>query len=161
MASANKGVGTALIDWVRPSEADGPLVGALLATYGLSLDQPDFFSQDFLPTLLGLGGVRDRGYASPVTLDRVLSTLDVSLVCDAHAVAAGCRPTLRVDVLPIGHRLHHAKIILLHRKNRIRLIIGSANLTLTMDSGIKAARRRAYWTFTKKAVYRHPCWNLP
>jgi len=118
-----------LIDCVRPSEADGPLLGAVFATYGLSLDQPDFFGQDFLPTLLGLGSVRDRGYASPVTLDRVLATSDVSLICDAHAVAAGARPTLRVDVLPVGHKVHHAKLVLIHREHRVRLILGSANLT--------------------------------
>ncbi len=129
MASKNHDGSNAMIDWVRPSEADGPLIGAVFSTYGLSLDQPDFFGQDFLPTLLGLGSIRDRGYASPVTMDRTLATSDVSLICDAHAVAAGARPTLRVDVLPIGHRLHHAKVILIHRQNRIRLIVGSANLT--------------------------------
>jgi hypothetical protein len=89
-AKANNATST-LMDWIRPSEADGPLVGAVFSTYGLSLDQPDFFGQDFLPTLLGLGGVRDRGYASPVTLDRVLATADVTLICDAHALAARAR----------------------------------------------------------------------
>jgi len=118
-----------MMDWIRPSEADGPLIGAVFSTYGLSLDQPDFFGQDFLPNLLGLGGVRDRGYASPVRLDCVLSTADVTLICDAHALAAGVRPTLQVDVLPIGHRVHHAKVILIHRRDRIRLIVASANLT--------------------------------
>lgn len=128
MASKNHNGSNALIDWVR-SNAEGPLIGAVFSTYGLSLDQPDFFGQDFLPTLLGLGGVRDRGYASPVTMDRTLATSDVTLICDAHALASGARPTLRVDVLPIGHKLHHAKVILIHRQNRIRLIVGSANLT--------------------------------
>src|SRR4051812_23636246 len=65
MPTKNSGSTNALIDWIRPSDVDGPLVGAVLSTYGLSLDQPDFFGQDFLPTLLGLGGVRDRGYSSP------------------------------------------------------------------------------------------------
>lgn len=129
MAASTHSATSSLIDWVRPSEADGPLVGAVLSTYGLSLDQPDFFGQDFLPTLLGLGGVRDRGYASPVTLDRTLATSDVTLICDAHALTAGVRPTLRVDVLPIGHTLQHAKVSLIHRHNRIRLIVASANLT--------------------------------
>lgn len=129
MAARTHGATSSLMDWVRPSESDGPLVGALLSTYGLSLDQPDFFGQDFLPTLLGLGGVRDRGYASPVTLDRTLAISDVTLICDAHALTAGVRPTLRVDVLPIGHTLQHAKVSLIHRHNRIRLIVASANLT--------------------------------
>lgn len=120
---------TSLIDWIRPSEADGLLKSAVFSTYGLSLDQPDFFSQDFLPTLVGLGSVRDRGYASPITLDRTLSTSTIKLVCDAHALAAGARPTLRVDVTPIGHKLQHAKVILIHRAERVRLVIGSANLT--------------------------------
>lgn len=129
MAASTNSATSSLMDWVRPSEADGPLVGAVLSTYGLSLDQPDFFGQDFLPTLLGLGGVRDRGYASPVTLDRTLATSDVTLICDAHALTAGVRPTLRIDVLPIGHTLQHAKVSLIHRHNRIRLIVASANLT--------------------------------
>ena len=132
------GADNSLIDWFRPADTDGPLLGAVLSTYGLSLDQPDFFGQDFLSTLLGLGGVRDRGYASPVTLDRSLATTDVVLICDAHALTAGLRPTLRVDILPIGsgngakgseHRIHHSKIHLIHRKNLIRLIVASANLT--------------------------------
>jgi hypothetical protein len=132
------GTNNSLIDWVRPEETDGPLIGAVLSTYGLSLDQPDFFGQDFLPTMLGMGGVRDRGYASPVTLDRSLAMTDVVLICDAHALVAGVRPTLRVDLLPIGsatfakgpeHRIHHAKIHLIHRQNLIRLIVASANLT--------------------------------
>ena len=132
------GANNSLIDWVRPEETDGPLIGAVLSTYGLSLDQPDFFGQDFLPTMLGMGGVRDRGYASPVTLDRSLATTDIVLICDAHALIAGVRPTLRVDLLPIGsatfakgpeHRIHHAKIHLIHRQNLIRLIVASANLT--------------------------------
>lgn len=35
-----------LIDTVRPREADGPLVSAVFSTYGLSLDQPNFFEHD-------------------------------------------------------------------------------------------------------------------
>ncbi len=116
----------ALIDWVRPTDSDGPLVGAVFSTYGMS---PEFFGQDFLPTLLGLGGVRARGFAAPVTMDRTLATSDVTLVCDAHALVSGARPTMRIDVLPIGHKVHHAKVFLIHRRDRVRLIIGSANLT--------------------------------
>lgn len=129
MAAKTTNTSTNMMDWIRPSESDGPLVGAVFSTYGLSLSQPDFFGQDFLPTLLGLGGVRDRGYALPVTLDRVLATADVTLICDAHTLTAGIRPTLRVDVLPIGYKIHHAKVTLIHRHNRIRLIVASANLT--------------------------------
>jgi hypothetical protein len=116
----------ALIDWVRPTDSEGPLVGAAFSTYGMS---PEFFGQDFLPTLLGLGGVRARGFAAPTTMDRTLATSDVTLVCDAHAVVSGARPTMRIDVLPIGHTVHHAKVFLIHRRDRVRLIVGSANLT--------------------------------
>jgi hypothetical protein len=129
MAAAADDATASLIDWFRPTERDGSLIGAVFSTYGLSLSQPDFFGQDFLPTLIGLGGVRDRGYASPVTLDRALAAADVLLISDAHALTDGVRPTLRVDVLPIGHRLQHAKVFLVHRHNRVRLIIASANLT--------------------------------
>jgi hypothetical protein len=132
------GANDCLIDWFRPAEADGPLLGAVLSTYGLALDQPDFFGQDFLPTLLGLGGIRDRGYSSPLALDRSLAATDVVLLCDPHALADGIRPTLRVDLLPIGsrnavggseRRIHHSKIQLVHRQNLIRLVVASANLT--------------------------------
>jgi hypothetical protein len=118
-----------LIDAIRPSESDGALVAAVFATYGLSLDQPDFFGQDFLPTLFGLGGVRDRGYGSPVALERRLGEVDCTLICDAHAVAEGARPSLRVDVLPVGHKTQHAKLVLIHRKRLVRLLLTSANLT--------------------------------
>ena len=74
MASAAANI--PLIDLIRPSEADGPVISVILSTYSLSLDQPNFFEQDFLPTLFGLGGVRDRGYANPLALERKLAGLD-------------------------------------------------------------------------------------
>ena len=83
-----------LLDVVRPAEADGPLRSAVLSTYGLSLDQPNFFEHDFLPTLLGLGGVRDRGYVAPVTLERKLAETYCALICDAHALAEGAQSQL-------------------------------------------------------------------
>jgi hypothetical protein len=118
-----------LIDAVRPLDADGPLVSLVCSTYGLALDQPNFFEQDFLPTVLGLGGVRDRGYAVPVALERRLKELHAALVADAHALAGGGRPSLQIDVLPVTDRTNHAKLVLLHRKRLIRLVITSANLT--------------------------------
>lgn len=118
-----------LLDAVRPTEADGPLQSVVLATYGLSLEQPNFFEQDFLPTLLGLGGVRDRGYLAPVTLERKLAETSCALICDAHALAEGGRPSLRIDVIPMARPRHHAKLVLIHRKRLIRLIVTSANLT--------------------------------
>ncbi len=129
MAKINKKIATPLIDAVRPMDADGPLVSLICSTYGLSLDQPNFFEQDFLPTVLGLGGVRDRGYAVPVAMERKLKEVYSALVADAHAIADGGRPSLQIDILPIGHRTNHAKIVLIHRKRLIRLIIASANLT--------------------------------
>ena len=129
MARASKTTASPLIDAVRPLDADGPLISLVCSTYGLSLDQPNFFEQDFLPTALGLGGVRDRGYAVPVALERKLKEVYSALVADAHALAEGGRPSLQIDLLPIGHRTNHAKIILIHRKRLIRLVIASANLT--------------------------------
>ncbi len=129
MAKTTKTTASPLIDAVRPSDADGPLVSMVCSTYGLSLDQPNFFEQDFLPTVLGLGGLRDRGYAVPVALERKLNEVYSALVADSHALAEGGRPSLQIDVLPVGHRTNHAKVILLHRKRMIRLIIASANLT--------------------------------
>jgi hypothetical protein len=110
-------------------DADGPLVSLVCSTYGLALDQPNFFEQDFLPTVLGLGGVRDRGYAVPVAMERRLKEVYSALIADAHALADGGRPSLQIDILPVGHRTNHAKIVLLHRKRLIRLVIASANLT--------------------------------
>jgi hypothetical protein len=127
MAKATKMTVFPLIDAVRPMDSDGPLVSLVCSTYGLSLD--NFFEQDFLPTVLGLGGVRDRGYAVPVAMERKLKETYSALVVDAHALADGGRPSLQIDILPVGHRTNHAKIVLIHRKRLIRLVIASANLT--------------------------------
>lgn len=129
-----------LLDAVRPAEADGPLRSAVLATYGLALDQPNFFEHDFLPTLLGLGGVRDRGYVAPVTLERKLAETYCALICDAHALAEGARPSLRVDVIPIARPRHHAKIVLIHRHRLVRVVVSSANLT---HAGYRSQREAA------------------
>jgi hypothetical protein len=117
------------MEWMRPRHSDGPLHSVLLSTYGLSLSDPPFFEHDFLPTLLGLGGVRDRGYSSPMNVERGLGQIYCGLVCDAHALSEGGRPSLRVDVIPVGQQLHHAKIMLIHREHLVRLVITSANLT--------------------------------
>lgn len=127
MASAAANI--PLIDLIRPSGADGLVISVILSTYSLSLDQPNFFEQDFLPTLFGLGGVRDRGYANPLALERKLAGIYCGLICDATAVSQGTRPSLRIEVLPVGQRVHHAKVILIQRKRLIRLIVSSANLT--------------------------------
>ena len=129
MARATRITVPPLIDTVRPMDADGPLVSLVCSTYGLALDQPNFFEQDFLPTVLGLGGVRDRGYAVPVAMERRLKEVYSALIADAHALADAGRPSLQIDILPVGHRTNHAKIVLLHRKRLIRLVIASANLT--------------------------------
>jgi hypothetical protein len=129
MSKTAKTTTSPLIDAVRPMDADGPLVSLVCSTYGLSLDQPNFFEQDFLPTVLGLGGVRDRGYAVPLALERKLREVYSAVVADAHALAEGGRPSLQIDLLPVGNRTNHAKVVLIHRKRLIRLIITSANLT--------------------------------
>lgn len=118
-----------LLDMVRPAETDGPLESVVLATYGLSLDQPNFFEHDLLPALLGLGGVRDRGYTAPIALERKLAETYCALICDAHALAQGARPSLRMDVIPVARPRHHAKIVLIHRQKLLRVIISSANLS--------------------------------
>ena len=128
MAKVSKTIDTHLIDTIRPREADGPLISLICSTYGLS-DQANFFEKDFLPTVLGLGGVRDRGYAIPIAMERKLKDTYSALIADAHALADGSRPSLQIDIFPIGHRTNHAKIVLIHRKRLIRLIIASANLT--------------------------------
>lgn len=117
------------MDWMRPLDSDGTLHSVLLSTYGISLSDPPFFEQDFLPTLLGLGGVRDRGYSSPANVERRLGQIYCGIVCDAHALTEGARPSLRVDVIPVGRQLHHAKVVLIHRERLVRLVIASANLT--------------------------------
>jgi hypothetical protein len=118
-----------LMDWVRPFDGNGVLHGLLLSTYGLSLSDPPFFEQDFLPTLLGLGGVRNRGYTAPANVERCLGQMYCGLACDAHALEHGGRPSLRTDVIPVGGQIHHAKIVLIHRERHVRLIIASANIT--------------------------------
>jgi hypothetical protein len=118
-----------LLDFIRPFDRDGALLSVMVSTYALSLSDPPFFEQDFLPALLGLGGVRTRGYASPANLERGLGQIYCGLVCDAQALAEGGRPSLRVDVIPVGHQLYHAKVVLIHNERSVRLVILSANLT--------------------------------
>lgn len=127
-ASTKSPMGSPLVEAVRGSDADGPLVSLVLSTYGLGLDPP-FFENDFLPAVLGIGGVRDGGYASPLTLERRLADAYCALVVDAHAIVEEGRPSLQIEVVAVGHRTNHAKIVLLHRKRRIRLVVASANLT--------------------------------
>jgi hypothetical protein len=118
-----------LMDFMRPLESNGALHSVLLSTYGLSLSDPPFFDQDFLPTLLGLGGVRDRGYSSPANVERRLGQIYCGILCDARALAQGGRPSLRVDVMPVANQLHHAKVVLIHCERVVRLVMTSANLT--------------------------------
>jgi len=127
-AGTKSPIGSPLVEVVRGSDADGPLVSLVLSTYGLGLDPP-FLENDFLPAVLGIGGVRDGGYASPLTLERRLADAYCALVVDAHAIAEEGRPSLQIEVVAVGHRTNHAKIVLLHRKRRIRLVVASANLT--------------------------------
>ena len=122
-----------------PPRLSGPLRSAVLSTYGLSLGRTELFEHDFLPTLLGLGGVRDRGYVAPVTLERKLAETYCALICDAHALAKGAHPSLRVDVIRCRPR-HHAKITLIHRQRIVRVIISSANLT---HDGCRSQREAA------------------
>src|SRR4051812_2838523 len=96
---------------------------------GLALDQPNFFEHDFLPTRLGPGGTRLRGHAAPVALKRNLAESYCAMLCDAHALADGARPRLRVDVIRIARRRHHSKIVLINRQKHVRVILSSANLT--------------------------------
>jgi hypothetical protein len=118
-----------LMDLMRPLDSNGALHSVLLSTYGLSLSDPPFFEQDFLPTLLRLGGVRDRGYSSPANVERRLGQIYCGILCDARALAQGGRPSLRVDVIPVAYQLHHAKVVLIHHEHIVRLVISSANLT--------------------------------
>jgi hypothetical protein len=99
---------------VRPLDSDGSLIFLVCSTYGLSLYQSNFFYQDFLPTALGLGGVRDRGCHPGSAGAKTEGGLLPSAT--RNALAEGGRLTLHIDLLPIGHRTNHAKIILIHRK---------------------------------------------
>jgi hypothetical protein len=118
-----------LMDSMRPLDGDGALLSVLVSTYALSLSDPPFFEQDFLPTLLRLGGALDPGCSSPANLERGLGAIYCGLVGDAHALGQGERPSLRVDVIPVGHQLYHAKVVLIHQERNVRLVISSANLT--------------------------------
>jgi hypothetical protein len=106
MAKVSKTIDTHLIDTIRPREADGPLISLICSTYGLS-DQANFFEKDFLPTVLGLGGVRDRGYAIPIAMERKLKDTYSALIADAHALADGSRPSLQIDVFPKINKAHY------------------------------------------------------
>jgi hypothetical protein len=129
------------IDLIRRGPNEGPLIGACLSTYGLEFGDQRFLETDFLPTLLDLGGTKDLGYTAPISLERKLAEVKISLVCDKHAFAEEKkRPSLRIDINPIGDRLQHGKVVLIHRKNMVRLIVGSANLSF---DGYRISRESA------------------
>ena len=129
MTVSSRTITDPLIDTLRPKESEGVLESLVMSTYGLSLDQSNFFEFDFLPTLLGLSGARDRGYTKPITMERKLRETRSTLITDSHSLTDGSRPSLQIDILPVSQRTNHAKIVLIHRKRFIRLIISSANLT--------------------------------
>ena len=129
------------IDLIRRGPNEGPLIGSCLSTYGLEFGDQRFLETDFLPTLLDLGGTKDRGYTAPISLERKLAEVKIALVCDKHAFAEGKRrPSLRIDITPIGDKLQHSKVVLIHRKNMVRLIVGSANLSF---DGYRISRESA------------------
>ncbi len=107
----------------------GPVLGLLATTFELD---PVFFETDFLPTTLGLGGWDDRTLHSLVARERRLAQMDAAALFVQGQRYRGRPNTLRVDVRPTapgaGRRLH-AKIVLLVQRDRVRLLVTSANLT--------------------------------
>ena len=100
------------------------------------LDQPNFFEHDFLPTSLGLGGVRDRGYLARVTLERKLAETYCALIVThmpwrkGEAQSAGrCNP--------IARPRHHDQIVLI---TAIALFESSSRRRIRTDSGYRHQR---------------------
>jgi hypothetical protein len=124
-----------LIDLYAPPEGY-ELESLIATTYAVDYE---FFEDDFLALALGVRTPASRVRVFRAEIERRLQSVDVSVLFDLR----GCpkqRGSPRIDALPVITRKQHAKISLVmwvkpgetgkdeHRR-RVRLIIGSANLT--------------------------------
>jgi hypothetical protein len=113
--------------WERDEDFGAP-IGCLATTFTFSAT---FFEEECLARFVGVeSDPRDDGRAYLIEREEKLSNVFVAVLVDRHHVAS--HRSLRWHQLPVrvpGGGIQHAKITLLVWEHRIRLLIGSANLT--------------------------------
>jgi len=126
-----------LIDFYLPP-AEGFVLESLVATtYQADFE---FFEEELLAAALGVRAPTSRLKAFRSELERRLQTTDVSVLYDLRGCERLARLSPRIDPIPIVGRKLHSKISLLMwvrnardeqqpSERRLRLIVGSANLT--------------------------------
>jgi hypothetical protein len=126
-----------LIDYYLPPLEEGFALESLVATtYQVNFQ---FLEEELLAFALGVRSHVQKGFRSE--LERKLQKVNVSVLYDLGGCVKLARCSPRIDAIPITARKLHSKISLLMwiRENRasgapadrrMRLIVGSANLTL-------------------------------
>jgi hypothetical protein len=125
-----------LIDFYTPPEEGYVLESFLATTYQVDFE---FFEDDLLALALGVRTPANRGRAFRADIERRLQTATVSVLYDLRGCPKLRRASPRIDALPVITRKQHAKVSLLawvkrgegtsEPVKRVRLIVGSANLT--------------------------------
>jgi hypothetical protein len=125
-----------LIDFYTPPEEGYVLESFLATTYQVDFE---FFEDDLLALALGVRTPANRGRAFRADIERRLQTATVSVLYDLRGCPKLRRASPRIDALPVITRKQHAKVSLLawvrrgegtrEPVRRVRLIVGSANLT--------------------------------
>lgn len=121
------GYGKLLDAWTAPDDAGDP-IGCLATTFTFS---PAFFEEECLSRFLSLEtDAAEDGPAYIIEREEKLAQVTCAAVIVDQHHCKGSR-SLRWDLFPARSPkgIFHAKISLLHWTNRIRVIIGSANLT--------------------------------
>jgi len=126
-----------LIDYYLPPSEGFVLESLVATTYEVDFE---FFEEDLLAAAVGVRSPLNRVRAFRSELERKLQKTEVSVLYDMGGCERLARLSPRIDAIPISACKLHSKISLLMwiRENvasgappdrRIRLIVGSANLT--------------------------------
>ncbi len=126
-----------LLDHYLPP-GDGFVLESFVATtYQVDFE---FLEEDLLSVALGIRAPSSRMRAFRSEMERRLQTTDVSVLYDPRGCPRLARLSPRIDPIPVMNRKLHAKLTLLmwvrtalvtqeEPQRRVRLIVGSANLT--------------------------------
>lgn len=125
-----------LLDLYLPPGDDFVLESLVATTYKIDWE---FVEEDLLPIALGVRSPVSRIAAFRAELERRLDVCDVTILYDLRASDRFARLSPRIDPIPLTRRKLHAKVTLLlwsralpedeAVRKRVRLIVGSANLT--------------------------------
>lgn len=127
MTRRDDGARRFLESWEPPPGASEP-IGCIATTFTFD---PDFFEEQCLTRFLRLeSDPREDGAAYLIEREEKLATLTVSVLVDRSTARGSQSP--RWDVLPVTlpGGIQHAKIAVLSWHNWIRVLVGSANLTV-------------------------------